>query len=397
MQTNLFRNATTYTAELPCAEDMRKHLAERPFKQVGENFLSSLGFVENLATGELVTEFPGGYSFTARFDEKSIPSGSLAAAYDAAFDKFREDNNLDADEGIDKEVRGELKEAVYVEMVKRAILKAPVYVNCFFHTESKYLYITTTSKALTSSVMSAVIQCVGSVKTSTIWVADIKGGLTARLKKYLGQGEYDLPPQLDAFGVFKIGDALVLKKESDRVSFNVGNLDIAKHGMIEALGAEMLCESMVLEHNGVEFKLTHDFKMRSVKFLEELDEQEEEERYGDGADGAHIWRLDAGVQTALVVSTTCALCDMFEYKAPVDGAPLVSSQVVVRSSENEEFTDENYDEAVILVRTKNAASISMLQRKFKIGYNRAARLIGRLEDEGVVSAMNSNGSRTVLF
>jgi len=42
------------------------------------------------------------------------------------------------------------------------------------------------------------------------------------------------------------------------------------------------------------------------------------------------------------------------------------------------------------------ASISSVQRKLRIGYNRAARLIEAMEAAGVVTAMNTNGSREVL-
>ena len=48
-----------------------------------------------------------------------------------------------------------------------------------------------------------------------------------------------------------------------------------------------------------------------------------------------------------------------------------------------------YDEAVAFVVESRRASISAVQRKFRIGYNRAARLIKAMEEAGVVSAMNS--------
>ena len=65
-------------------------------------------------------------------------------------------------------------------------------------------------------------------------------------------------------------------------------------------------------------------------------------------------------------------------------------------SSNDEDADELYDEAVQFVIESRRASISSVQRKLRIGYNRAARLVESMELAGVVSNMNSNGSREVL-
>jgi len=66
------------------------------------------------------------------------------------------------------------------------------------------------------------------------------------------------------------------------------------------------------------------------------------------------------------------------------------------SEEGDPESDNLYDEAVSFVLDSRKASISAVQRKLRIGYNRAARLIETMEAAGVVSAMNSNGSREVL-
>lgn len=58
--------------------------------------------------------------------------------------------------------------------------------------------------------------------------------------------------------------------------------------------------------------------------------------------------------------------------------------------------DALYDEAVQFVTETRRASISAVQRRFKIGYNRAARLVEAMEQAGVVSSMGTNGSREVL-
>jgi len=55
-----------------------------------------------------------------------------------------------------------------------------------------------------------------------------------------------------------------------------------------------------------------------------------------------------------------------------------------------------YDEAVQFVTETRKASISSVQRRFKVGYNRAATMIEDMEAAGVVSSAESNGSRVVL-
>lgn len=59
-------------------------------------------------------------------------------------------------------------------------------------------------------------------------------------------------------------------------------------------------------------------------------------------------------------------------------------------------SDELYDEAVKIVLETRRASISSVQRRLRIGYNRAARLLEAMETAGLVSGMETNGSREVL-
>ncbi len=58
--------------------------------------------------------------------------------------------------------------------------------------------------------------------------------------------------------------------------------------------------------------------------------------------------------------------------------------------------DPLYDEALRIVTESRRASISGVQRRLRIGYNRAARLIEQMEKAGVVGPLQSNGSREVL-
>lgn len=74
----------------------------------------------------------------------------------------------------------------------------------------------------------------------------------------------------------------------------------------------------------------------------------------------------------------------------------VTAQELQNSGSDDPEADPLYDEAVHFVLESRRASISSVQRKLRIGYNRAARLIETMEAAGVVSAMGHNGQRDVL-
>ena len=65
-------------------------------------------------------------------------------------------------------------------------------------------------------------------------------------------------------------------------------------------------------------------------------------------------------------------------------------------ADEDSYDDEMYDQAVRLVTESRQASISWVQRRLRVGYNRAARMIERMEREGVVSISENGRPREVL-
>ncbi len=74
-----------------------------------------------------------------------------------------------------------------------------------------------------------------------------------------------------------------------------------------------------------------------------------------------------------------------------------SGYVSAASGENDGEQDALYDEAVAFIAKARRVSVSSVQRRFKIGYNRAARLVETMEVAGVVSKPEGHGSREVLI
>ncbi len=81
---------------------------------------------------------------------------------------------------------------------------------------------------------------------------------------------------------------------------------------------------------------------------------------------------------------------------PIYDESILQFKETKEAIETEDMDDELYDQAVSIVTETRQASISMVQRRLRIGYNRAARMIERMEAEGIVSASNGAKGREVL-
>lgn len=80
----------------------------------------------------------------------------------------------------------------------------------------------------------------------------------------------------------------------------------------------------------------------------------------------------------------------------IHGEPTAESLLPGEQLEGEEEVDPLYDQVVEFVTDSRRGSVSGVQRRFKIGYNRAARIIEQLEAQGIVSSPGHNGNREVI-
>jgi S-DNA-T family DNA segregation ATPase FtsK/SpoIIIE len=85
-----------------------------------------------------------------------------------------------------------------------------------------------------------------------------------------------------------------------------------------------------------------------------------------------------------------------EYETNILSTPLSSASGASFEAEEEMENDELYDQAVSIVSEMGKASISMLQRRLRVGYNRAARMIEKMEEEGIVGPTDGIKPRELL-
>ena len=87
---------------------------------------------------------------------------------------------------------------------------------------------------------------------------------------------------------------------------------------------------------------------------------------------------------------------MYDEKLLNLNVPSESSKIDANTDVKEEYDDPLYDEIVEFVITSGKASASLLQRRFKLGYNRAARIVDLLEERGIIGPQNGSKPREVL-
>ncbi len=82
---------------------------------------------------------------------------------------------------------------------------------------------------------------------------------------------------------------------------------------------------------------------------------------------------------------------------PVYDKAILEMKHTDEKEDEDEMVDERYDDAVALVAEARQASISMIQRRLRIGYNRAARIIERMEQEGIVGPSDGTSRPREVF
>jgi recombination associated protein RdgC len=121
---------------------------------------------------------------------------------------------------------------------------------------------------------------------------------------------------------------------------------------------------------------------------------EKHEQQGDSKDMAEEFDADVTIMVGEVVRTLDFLIEELGGLVVEPEADLITA--THNPANPEDSDDPLYVEAVGIVLKDGRPSISLVQRHLRIGYNRAARLIEDMEKAGVVSVMNSSGSRKVL-
>jgi S-DNA-T family DNA segregation ATPase FtsK/SpoIIIE len=146
----------------------------------------------------------------------------------------------------------------------------------------------------------------------------------------------------------------------------------------------------------ISFQVTSKIDSRTI-----LGEQGAEQLLGQGdmlymAAGGRITRVHGPFVSDREVEAVTSHLRAQASPVYIEGVAEVQDESLPGMGNSSGEVDEFYDQAVALVAREGKASTSFIQRHLQIGYNRAARIIEKMEAEGVVSRANHMGKREVL-
>lgn len=303
----LIKSASVYQAHLPQSINaLEEHLSAKPFVELGTSDFAGAGFVPP-AEGQpdLVVPFHGGYAFAVRYDEKIVPASVTTAEAKKAIAAEEEECGF----RLGKKRRQELRESTFQNLVARALTRTKV-VQCYFVPTSNLLIVPTTSKKLADTITGELVQVMGSIKATTIYVSEAKASLTTRLSSYLDEvNDREDPP----FGSFKVGSKCKLRSsDGRRFSFDLGaDLTEARDGINEAVRVGSQIEEIELLDGDLAFRFTADFKLKGIDLGTEPSK-------ADAFDDAlEHWKHEAGIQADAVHRIVIEVCALLDYKEPV--------------------------------------------------------------------------------
>lgn len=308
------KSAIVYKAELPEFDILSKHLGEMPLIEIADNEMIRYGFVANERTAELVTPLVAGqgYTFSFQIDEKQIPASTVKRELDKRCKAIEDGQGRK----VFRKERSILKDDVLMEFCERALVKSTV-VTAYYSADDKLLFIDGSTKNA-DRVIHALVLCVGSIKTETIHISDLKHGLSTRMTQWLEDEESE------SFGMLKPMDYCRLVRQRDESAVE----KIQHTGVdLRSIDTELLAqigEGFKVDRAGfcleslVCFQLTEKFHFKKIDTMS-YEQPEPENEEDDGYDPAFMWRHEASVRVFGMCRAVNELCSLLEYKAPEQG------------------------------------------------------------------------------
>lgn len=382
-----FRNLLIYRLTQDIALDyqaLEVALASKAARACASNELTTYGFAAPFGKGPdapLVHASSGCLLIRTAREDRMLP-GSVVR--DALKDKV---DQIEADQlrKVFKKERDQLKDDIVQELLPRAFIRKSSTFAAIDPARG-LIFVDAASPKKAEDLLSTLREAIGSLPVRPL---SVKIAPTATFTDWM-RTEQAAPD------FFLLDECELRDTSEDGGMIRAKRQELAAEEMKLHLAAGKLVTELSLAwQDKLSFVLDDKLVIKRLKFESLLQDQASQ----DGGDDA-LSQLDASFTLMMLTlrEFVPALIDSLGgEELPAEAIANDARQVAVdQEAIDGSEADPLYLDAKKFVRESQRASISAVQRRLKIGYNRAARLIETLEAAGVVSPMHSNGSRTVL-
>jgi len=399
------KNLQVYRLPAPWAftpEQMQSALQSQAFTPACSSELLRSGWVSPSDNEQLVHTVNRQMILCLRTEKKLLPSSVINQVAKAKAAELEEQQGFPPG----KKAMKELKECVADELLPRAFsVQKDTWV--WIDPVNGWLVVDTPAPSRADDVIKMLLKAVDKMPLESLRVQ------RSPVAAMTGWLEADEAPH--GFTVDQDAELRATGESRAKVRYVKHSLDPEDVRRHIAAGKQSTRLAMTWEDR-VSFVLTESLAIKSVKPLAIIQESEavaysDDERFDNDITlmTAELSRMLADIVNALGGEVSL---DGVREVAPADvgDAPRLRYQLQDEKAGSESLRgdegvmlqfpgaeeDELYGQAVRVVQAQQRASISLIQRHLRIGYNRAARLLEQMEKAGVVSVMQRDGSRTIL-
>ncbi len=395
----LFKNARLFRFTKPFhiePEKLESDLQSDKFKPCGPQEVSRQGWVSPTGRGgeHLVFVSGGCMLICLQHQEKILPSSVIKEIVEERCEVLETEQNRK----VRRKERVEIAEQVTLEMLPHA-----------FHRNRRiyaYLSLKDGLMVVDSSSSRAAEDCASALRRS-IGSLPIRPPVVKQAPAFTFTGWLNESITLPDSVVLG-SDCWLEDPTEDGGKITAKGLDLKSDEVRNHIDAGMQVTRLAVEWDGnLTFALDADMSITRLRFgdnfhdqLQDVDADDAMARF-DASFALmtlEISRMVPGLLEALGGEDHSALVsDADTEKATL--APRQEAREVAPTTNDhpvKDDVDSLYKEAEAFVIEQQKASTSAIQRRFKVGYNRAAHLVTRLEEQGVISAANHDGARNVL-
>lgn len=373
----------TIGADVPEAARLESGLEAYAFTPCGPTQAMSRGFVPPRGEdhGALVETIGGHWVLAVRTETRILPAAVIKDFVDAKAAAIEEQTG--------RKPRGramrELKEECVAELLPKAFTRSST-TRIWIDPKARRIAVGTTNADAMDSILAMLVEAAGTPMNLSHLMTKLSP--TTAMRAWLIDGDAPEPFQIDR-------EAELRQPDGEKAAVRYKHHPLDTDEVRGHLGQGKQPVTLALTYKGrVSFLLTDALHFKRVTTLDLALEAGAE----DGGKAADAFDADvtlfAGEVSGLIDAIVEAMGGLYEL--PLETAEKEGGDAAGPAPDayigNAE-SDPMYEQAVAVVREHRRASISLVQRYLRIGYNRAARLLERMEADRIVTPMAPDGSR----